>query len=164
MKSENEVRAALYRLRRLDRRCREARRRFGSHRYLAEVYGLYAQWRAQRMATCHARLILELEGASPQLGTHALQVMIDATSKASAKMKSRWTLALRFIWRCRHRWTDFFAFVHFHGGIAGCAEQMAMRWPRRNYRDRRYYLEVSRKRLLALDRARGRFRSEPCDN
>lgn len=156
MNLEHEIKQTISRLRALDRRIKRGRKRFGSYRYLCEVYHVYADWRARRIATEAALIILEMEGAAPQIGTHPLRVLIDATSKASATMKSRFTLALRYIWRRRHEWNDFFAFVHRSGGIAGCAADMTIFWPSRHVQHRQYYYpDTPRKRWLALDRRRG---------
>jgi hypothetical protein len=53
------------------------------------------------------------------------RLIIDATSTADIKTKSRWTRALRYAWRERSAWTDLEAFLRKNGGPAGCATQFA---------------------------------------
>lgn len=159
MTFENEVKRTLKRLGAIDRRCRSSGKRFGSYRYLQEVFLTYADWRRRKLTTEAAMIILEMNDAVPQIGTHPLRVLIDATSKAGVKMKSRFTRALQLIWRRRRKWNDFFLFVRFNGGITGCAQEMTIDKPARWMREREYYYpDVPRKRLLTLDRRRGRFR------
>ena len=64
-------------------------------------------------------------GFRNQKRTHPIRVIIDATSTADIKTKSRWTRALRYAWRERKAWTDLKSFLRENGGPAGCAEQFA---------------------------------------
>jgi hypothetical protein len=59
-------------------------------------------------------------------------VIIDATSTADNKTKSRCTRALRYA-RERKTWKDLGAFLRDNGGPAGCAAQFAAINPRGKY-------------------------------
>ena len=65
--------------------------------------------------------------------TYPIRVIIDATSTADNKTRSRWTSALRYAWRERKIWTDLASFLRKNGGPAGCADQFAAINPRGRY-------------------------------
>jgi hypothetical protein len=70
--------------------------------------------------------ILRCCGATPR-AVGLLRVIISATSSdVDEKMASRWTQALRFIWRQRFEWSSWKKFVEESGGIAGCARSLAI--------------------------------------
>jgi hypothetical protein len=52
---------------------------------------------AKKAATCIAKLF----GLRKQNRTHCIRVIIDATSTADIKTRSRWTRALKYAWRGR---------------------------------------------------------------
>jgi hypothetical protein len=62
-----------------------------------------------------------------------IRVIIDTTSTADNKTKSRWTRALRYAWRERGHWTDLQTFLKQNGGPAGCAERFAAVHPNARY-------------------------------
>ena len=72
-------------------------------------------------------------GFAHQKRTHPIRVIIDATSTADIKTKSRWSRALRYAWRERKTWTNLTSFLRENGGPAGCAEQFAAINPRGKY-------------------------------
>src|SRR5437870_13445436 len=80
-----------------------------------------------------ARLIAKWFGFRTQQRTHPIRVIIDATSTADNKTKSRWTRALRYAWHERKAWMDLTSFLHENGGPAGCAEQFAAVHPKARY-------------------------------
>jgi hypothetical protein len=56
---------------------------------------------------------------------HLIRMIIDATSRADNKTKSRWTRALRYAWHERREWKRLATFLQEHGGPAGCAARFA---------------------------------------
>jgi hypothetical protein len=58
-------------------------------------------------------------------GIHLIRMIIDASSGADNKTKSRWTRALRYAWRERREWKHLTTFLQEHGGPAGCAARFA---------------------------------------
>jgi hypothetical protein len=57
--------------------------------------------------------------------THPIRVILDASSTADIKIRSRWTRALKYAWRERKTWTDLISFLRENGRPAGCARQFA---------------------------------------
>ena len=111
-------------LRELERKCFASRSRFAFYDYLAAVFELYVQLRRTKQAKTAARLIAKLFGLRNQNRTHPIRVIIDATSTADIKTRSRWTRALQYAWRERKTWTDFRTFLRENGGPAGCADNL----------------------------------------
>jgi hypothetical protein len=130
---DQQLRKTIDELRGLERKCFASRSRFAFYDYLAAVFELYVRLRRTRQAKKSARLIAKLLGLRKQNGTHPVRVIIDATSTADNKTKSRWTRALRYAWRERKIWEDFGSFLRENGGPAGCAEQFAASNPRGRY-------------------------------
>jgi hypothetical protein len=117
-------------LRELERKCFASRSRFAFYDYLAAVFELYVQLRRRNQAKPSARRIAKLFGFRKQKRSHCIRVIIDATSTADNKTKSRWSRALRYAWHERRKWTDLDAFLRENGGPAGCAKQFAAINPR----------------------------------
>jgi hypothetical protein len=103
------------------------------------VFELYVRLRRKNQAKASARRIAELFGLRKQNGTHSMRVIIDATSTADLKTRSRWSRALRYAWRERRTWRDLRTFLRENGGPAGCADQFAAINPRGRYRGRIVY-------------------------
>jgi hypothetical protein len=120
-------------LRELERKCFASRTRFAFYDYLAAVFELYGQLRRTNQAKPSARRIAKLIGLRKQNRTRCIRVIIDATSTADIKTRSRWTRALKYVWRERRTWTDLQAFLRQNGGPAGCADQFAAINPRGRY-------------------------------
>jgi hypothetical protein len=79
--------------------------------FLAAVFGLYVQLRRTEQAKKAATLIAKLFDLQKQKGAHPIRVIIDATSTADDKTKSRWTRALRYAWRERRTWSDLGSWI-----------------------------------------------------
>jgi hypothetical protein len=122
---DRQLRKTIDDLRELERKCFASRSRFAFYDYLAAVFELYVQLRRRNQAKPSARRIAKLFGLRKPNRTHPIRVIIDATSTADNKMKSRWTRALRYAWRERKIWTDLASFLRKNGGPAGCADQFA---------------------------------------
>jgi hypothetical protein len=124
--SDRQLRKVITDLIKLERKCCfAARNRFAFYDYLAAVLDLYIRLRRRNQAKPWARRIAKLFGLRSQKRTHPIRVIIDATSTADNKMKSRWTRALRYAWRERKTWKDLGLFLRENGGPAGCADQFA---------------------------------------
>jgi hypothetical protein len=120
-------------LRELERKCFASRSRFAFYDYLTVVFELYVQLRRTKHAKKSATHIARLFGLRNQRRTHPIRVIIDATSSADLKTRSRWTRALRYAWRERRAWRDLESFLSENGGPAGCTEKFAAINPRGKY-------------------------------
>jgi hypothetical protein len=118
--SNQQLRQTIDGLRRLERKCFASRSRFAFYDYLAAVFELYVQLRRTKQAKKAAGLIAKLFQLRSPKHTHPIRAIIDATSSADLKTKSRWTRALRYAWRERKSWTDLRSFLRENGGPAGC--------------------------------------------
>jgi hypothetical protein len=114
----------------LERRCFATRKRFEFYRYLAAVFEFYAELKRTNGIEKSVRRMAELFNLDSRQRVHPIRLIIDASSQADSKTKSRWTRALRFAWHERHRWSDLEAFLRGNGGPAGCASQFAALHPR----------------------------------
>ena len=106
MISDRQLRKRIYDLRGLERKCFAARSRFAFYEYLAAVFELYVQLRQTNASKKFGSTLAKLFGLRKQNGTHPIRVIIDATSTADLKTRSRWTRALRYAWRERNAWSD----------------------------------------------------------
>jgi hypothetical protein len=131
--SERHLRKTIDDLRELERKCFAARNRFAFYDYLAAVFDLYVQLRRTRQAKKAASCIAKLFGPRKQDRAHPIRVIIDVTSTADIKTKSRWSRALRYAWRERKTWKHLGSFLRENGGPAGCADQFAAINPRERY-------------------------------
>ena len=125
MISDRQLRKIIDDLRELERKCFGSRSWFAFYDYLAAVFELYIRLRRRYQARPAARRITKLFGLRNQKRAHPMRVIIDATSTADVKTRSRWSRALRYAWRERKTWTDLDAFLRENGGPAGCADQFA---------------------------------------
>jgi hypothetical protein len=125
LKSDQQLRKTIDELRELERKCFASRSRFAFYDYLAAVFELYVQLKRTKQAKASARRIAELFRLRKQKQAHPIRVIIDATSTADLKTRSRWSRALRYAWYELRTSTDFVAFLRENGGPAGCARQFA---------------------------------------
>jgi hypothetical protein len=125
LKSDRQLRKIIDDLRELERKCFASRSRFAFYDYLAAVFELYVQLRRTNQAKPSARRIAKLFSFRSQKRSHCIRVIIDATSTADNKTKSRWTRALRYAWHERRTGKDLRSFLRENGGPAGCADQFA---------------------------------------
>jgi hypothetical protein len=93
--------------------------------YLQDVYLLYRDLRkTYRGASAVKEHVAKEFNLEPRKNHHALRLLIDlSATKEAAKTKSRWVLALKYIWRTRHNWNDFAKFLQANEGIQGCANK-----------------------------------------
>lgn len=95
------------------------------YRYLQTVFNVYSASKKVRSGRPLVSRIARVAGLVPQPDRHPIRTIIDATSSADRKSKSRWTQALRFAWRERSKWQDLTECLRANGGIAGCADKWA---------------------------------------
>ena len=133
MNSDWQLRKTINDLRKLERKCFASRSRFAFYDYLAAVFELYVQLRRRNQAKPAAQRIAKLFGLRKPNRTHCIRAIIDATSTADLKTRSRWSRALRYAWRERKTWTDLGSFLCENGGPAGCARQFAAIHPKARY-------------------------------
>jgi hypothetical protein len=133
LNSDRRLRMTIHELRGLEQKCFGSRRRFAFYDYLTAVFELYVQLRRRNQAKSWARRIAKLSGVRKQDRTHCIRAIIDATSTADIKTRSRWSRALRYAWHERKIWTDLKLFLRENGGPAGCADQFAATNPRGRY-------------------------------
>ena len=131
--SDRQLRKVITDLIKLERKCFAARNRFAFYDYLAAVFEFYVQLRRRNQAKPSALRITKLFGFRKQKRSHCIRVLIDATSSADLKTRSRWSRALRYAWQERSTWSDLTMFLRENGGPAGCADQFAAINPRGRY-------------------------------
>jgi hypothetical protein len=125
LKSDQQIRKTIHELRELERKCFASRSRFAFYGYLAAMFKLYVQLRRSNRAKTWAQRIAKLFRLRSQKRTHPIRVIIDATSTADIKTRSRWSRALQYAWHERKTWADLTLFLRENGGPAGCADQFA---------------------------------------
>jgi hypothetical protein len=91
------------------------------------VYRLFRRWRKQDFEEQAARRVLALTGIAARRRRHTMRAIIDATSDADRKTKSRWVRALRYAWSERRCYRRLRQCLEANGGIAGCARNWAER-------------------------------------
>jgi hypothetical protein len=85
----------------MERKCFASRSRFAFYDYLAVVFELYVQLRRTKQAKKAATRIAKLFQLRNQKRNHPIRVIIGATSTVDLKTKSRWSRALKYVWRER---------------------------------------------------------------
>jgi hypothetical protein len=125
LNSDQQLRKTIEDVRGLERKCFASRSRFAFYDYLAAVFELYVRLRRTKQAKKAASCIAKLFGLRKSNRTHPIRAILDATSTADIKTKSRWTRALRYAWHERKTWKDLGSFLRENGGPAGCADQFA---------------------------------------
>jgi hypothetical protein len=121
--SVEALQAAITMLTKLASRWRNTGRKRALYKYLEAVFNLYAV--SKRAGDKAANRIARLTGGAKLVSRHPIRAIIDATTSADRKSKSRWTQALRFAWRKRSKWPDLIDCLRANGGIAGCANRWA---------------------------------------
>jgi hypothetical protein len=134
--SDRQLKRAIANLKSLERKCFGSRQRFAFYEFLDEVLKFYRRLRRKKEAKRAARRIAELFGIRKQQRTHSIRVIIDATSVADEKTKSRWARALRYAWYGRRWWKNLNELFQSNGGTAGCAKEFAALRKREDSRPR----------------------------
>lgn len=94
-------------------------------RYLNSVFDLHARWKRAGKLLPATTLVSRLFVGKKRSGRHPIRTLIDATSNADRRSKSRWTQALRYACRERAKWPTLAKCLRANGGIAGCASKWA---------------------------------------
>jgi hypothetical protein len=128
--SDRQLKKAIAELKSMEKNCFGSRQRFAFIVYLGAVLEFYSLLRRNSCAKRSADRIAELFRIRRQKRTHSIRVIIDASSAAEVKMKSRWTRALRFAWHERERWQSIKECFQENGGVAGAAERFTVLLPR----------------------------------
>jgi hypothetical protein len=115
----------MHALQALERRWRKTGSKRALVRYLAAVFDLYSGWKRAGVLPMAVARIAKLAALHDRTGRHPMRLIIEATSKADRRSKSRWTQALRYAWRERVRWPTLLRCLEANGGIAGCASKWA---------------------------------------
>lgn len=129
MECEHLLDATVRRLKRLEKKSFSGRRRFKFYGYLSEVLEYHRQLEACNKLLDIRNLLLARTDLRI-MSSDPLRVLIDATSRADTKTKSRWTRALQFAVDKRAEWAGRMTareFFRLHGGITGCARKIAVR-------------------------------------
>lgn len=128
--NDRSILASIAELKRLERECASSRERLAIYDYLESVFSLYERLRrtgGNRFV--RSRLGAALQKRIDKVRKHPIRIILDATSRADGKIRSRWCRALRYAWRRRHTWNSLKVFFSRNEGIAGCARQhAAARW------------------------------------
>jgi len=119
------LQAAITMLTKHARRWRKTGSKRALYRYLTTVFNLYAVWKRSGDTRTAANRMAKLAGLKHQSDCHPIRIIIDATTNADRKSKSRWTQALRYGWRERSKWNNLERCLRANGGIAGCADKWA---------------------------------------
>jgi hypothetical protein len=105
------------------------KRRFAFYGYLYGVYQLHAQFRQQLGSGELKRQIVSRDGGAVNTPRHLFKIIIDMSCPADRKTRSRWSQALRYVWRhCKYKGMtreEFESFLGNNGGVVGCAVRVA---------------------------------------
>ncbi|MDQ2081523.1 hypothetical protein RA307_15155 [Xanthobacteraceae bacterium Astr-EGSB] len=126
--SKIELQAAMRHLQRLHRRWCRSRRADHLYAYLSRVYRLFRRWQKGEVASRAAKRLAALSGIATSRRRHPLRAIIDVTSGADRKTKSRWTRALRYYawFKRKHSKTGgLVQCLRANGGVAGVAQKWA---------------------------------------
>lgn len=108
-------------------------RKAGYYRYLAGVFDCH-QGLLARNELIAARDLLQRKLERRCKSSDPVRVLIDATSRADAKTKSKWTRAVHYLIEQAPGWergVDARGFLKSSGGIAGSACKIAAKRPRK---------------------------------
>jgi hypothetical protein len=149
--SDRQLKQTISNLAATEQKCFTSRHRFAFYEYLEAVFEFYERLRRKKQAKSAARCIAKLYGIRTQNRTHSIRVIIDATSAADEKTKSRWARALRYAWYGRQWWRNLNELFASNGGLAGCAKEFAALHKRENSRSRTGSANVAPKDSLIVD-------------
>jgi hypothetical protein len=143
--SDRVLRKAIADLTAIERKSFQKRQRFAFIAYLDAVLEFYALLRRNNCAKRSAGRIAKVFRIRTQKKrTHPFRVILDATSAADEKTRSRLCRALRYCWRERTRWTDFQQFLRENHGPAGAAAK----WSALQRRKRECQVELDTRDLV----------------
>jgi hypothetical protein len=123
--SDSSLRRKIAQLQKVEEECFRSRCRFRFYTYLGAVFAFYRRLRRNNEVKDSVRRMADLFDSCENQYGHPIRIIIDASSQADGKTKSRWTRALRFCWHERERWANLQTFLRENGGPAGCASKFA---------------------------------------
>jgi hypothetical protein len=127
------VRVKIKELIRLEQRCSGKRK--GFYKYLAAILNFCGDQDRKGTLDATCRQLTERPGQKGR-SKDPLRIVLDATSTADLKTRSRMGRALRYVFNHQKNWRPremLARFLREHGGIAGCARKIAVRRERNNY-------------------------------
>jgi hypothetical protein len=92
--------------------------------YLGAVFGFYRRLRRNNEVNDSDRRMADLFESCENQNGHPIRSILDASSQADSKAKSRWTRALLFCWRERKRWTNLRIFFTREWRAYGLRQQV----------------------------------------
>jgi hypothetical protein len=104
-------------------------------RYLRVTYKLYLRWAKRGLADSKTRQLAAARNIRLNKRRHPIGVLLVATSPVTdPKIISRWTRALELALFREIEPDRLGSFIREHGGLSGCARQMAKFEPKRRLR------------------------------
>jgi hypothetical protein len=114
--------------------CRKSRRRNWFHPYLAAVFTLAVDLKQRGILDETARKLAKKLDLHLDRRTHPIKTIIDASSKADLKTRSRWGKTLRYAFEDKDdeegEWNSTMTLSKYfvnEGGVARCAAKIAKR-------------------------------------
>ena len=104
---------------------RKSRKKRDLYAFLAMIFLCFSKWKRDDVAEVAAKEFAKLAGIRRKKNQHPIRTMINATTKADRRTKSRLTRALKFAWVRRKKYKSAQHCLRANGGVAGCAEQWA---------------------------------------
>jgi hypothetical protein len=102
--------------------------RYHERPYLQAVYKLYLEWAAKGKERSKAKQVAKILNREQRSDTHLIRLLIDYSAPgAKEKMRSKWSLALRFAKEKNVTPSGLIDFMEDpgRGGMAGCASGFA---------------------------------------
>jgi hypothetical protein len=126
----------------IEDRCRQRRGRSWLYRYLNAIFRFHERlkpWQERELVGYFRHHYRLPQGRS---GHDVLRILIDLTSRADHKSRSRWAQALRYTYDHRDEWQADKSLRRFfadNGGVAGCAKKIAKPKKKKRSRPIRYW-------------------------
>jgi hypothetical protein len=134
--SDRQLKRTIVDLTIMERKAFGSRRRFEFYNYLSDIFDFYRRLKRSGNARSSASRIAKLFSILPRKRTHPIRILIDVSSAADEKTRSRWCRALRYAWHERTRWTDIREFWREnHGAVGAAARWSALHSPKGNSRE-----------------------------
>ncbi len=123
--TDKELQALAVKLQKLERKWARSRSKNALVEFLDLVFRVYSEWDRKGDKKNAARRLQKLSEIRSNGQAHAIRKIIDATSTADRRSKSRWVAALRLVLTERRRLRSLKKCLIAYGGISGCASQWA---------------------------------------
>jgi hypothetical protein len=116
-----------------EKECRKSHDRYWFQPYLEAVFLLAADLKQRGILKKAARRLAKKRGLRFDRRTDPVKVLVDASSHADYKTRSRWSRAVRYALDYRDGWgpaKSLGPLIKRFGGVSGCASRIAKRRPR----------------------------------